>query len=646
MIDYLMPLQDFHFIRPYWLFAIVPLMLVVWLIKYVKQQQSGWQAVLANHLYKQLITTQNSGQSRPPLYLLAFGWIIACIAMAGPTWQKLPQPVYQLNVGKVVLLDMSMSMRATDLAPDRLTRAKYKTIDLVNELTEGETGLVAYAGDAFTISPLTSDVQNLTTLIPSLTPEIMPIPGSDPALGLEAAISLLDNAGYQKGDIFWVTDGVSNQQMKELSEIINKSAYRISILAVGTEEGAPIKMLNGELKKDNTGAIVIPKLTSSNLSSLTRISGGRFAPIQNDDSDIEFLVKQQLTELESPQESTESQDKFGDKWQEMGPYLVLLLLPFAAYAFRRGVLSLLLVAGLLPLYTPNAQANWWQDMWKTSDQQAMQAYKQQEFEQAANTFDDPMWQGNAHYRNENYQQAIEAYADIDSPQAKYNMGNAFAQLGEIDKAIAAYEQVLQAQPDHDDAKANKALLEALKKQQEEQNNQDGENQQSDEQDNQQQSDQQQQNSDQQGEQSEQQPSDSQESQQDQQPNSSNQQQPSEPNDESQSENTEDPQQDSPNPENSPEPKNSPEHENSPESKNSPKAEDSEQQEEAEKMPPPALAQGEEAPLTDEQKEQMQRMQTLLNKVPDDPAFLLKRKMQIEAQRRQRDRLPNSVQEDW
>jgi Ca-activated chloride channel family protein len=170
MIESFSALNEFHFIRPHWLWAIIPLLTIVALIRYVHKQQSGWQSVLASHLYQHLITTEGIKKVRPPLFLLGFCWVMATLALAGPTWERLPQPVYQLNTGKVVLIDMSMSMRATDVKPNRLTRAKYKAIDLVNGITEGETGLVAYAGDAFTISPLSSDAQNLTTLIPSLTP--------------------------------------------------------------------------------------------------------------------------------------------------------------------------------------------------------------------------------------------------------------------------------------------------------------------------------------------------------------------------------------------------------------------------------------------------------------------------------------------
>ncbi|MEP1383012.1 MAG: VWA domain-containing protein, partial [Paraglaciecola sp.] len=543
-------------------------------------------------------------------------------------------PVYQLNTGKVVLIDMSLSMRATDITPNRLTRAKYKAIDLVNTITEGETGLVAYAGDAFTISPLSSDAQNLTTLIPSLTPEIMPIAGSEPVLGIEAAIELLNSAGYQQGEIFWITDGVSNQQMKEVSEVVNSSSFRLSILAVGTEEGAPIKLVDGELLKDNRGAIVIPKLTTANLKSLARSAGGRYVSMQSNDNDIDYLMEQDEIDISSSKEDQEQQDNFGDKWQEMGPYLLLLLLPFAAYSFRRGLISVVLLTCLLPAYTPSAQANWWQDMWQTKDQQALKAFNQNSFEEAASTFEDPLWRGTSQYKNQDYQGALASFSEVspaDStyPEAMYNAGNALAQLGELDQAIAAYDKVLASQPDHEDAAANKALIEKLKEQQEQQQDQ---QEQSDDQSEQQDGD----NTDDQ-QQSDQQDSDGQESQ------NSDQQEQEQNTDQQESDQSE--QRNSEQSESDSEPSQDAE-DSEQQDQNAQQQEDNEEQQQQAEEQQAQMAEATEEELTDEQREQMQRMQSLLNKIPDDPAFLLKRKMLIESQQRKRERLPANIQRNW
>ena len=625
MNELMLALADFHFLRPEWLWALLPSIVLGGLLSYFHKQQTGWQSVLPGHLYQHLISHAGHKKLRRPLWLLTLGWIIATLALAGPTWQRLPQPVYQLHSGKVVLLDMSLSMRATDIKPNRLTRAKYKAIDLVKQIGEGETGLVAYAGDAFTISPLSSDGQNLTTLIPSLSPEIMPIAGSEPFLGLQAAIDLLRNANYQQGEIFWITDGVENRQMKEISELLNASPYRLSVLAVGTEEGAPIQLQDGELLKNAQGAIVLPKLNEANLKTLARQGGGRYAPLQTDNRDIDYLTEQTLLSDEQQQDDEQqAEDNFGDKWQEMGPYLLLILLPFVAYCFRRGLINLLLLGILLPLASPQADAGWWQDMWQTRDQQGLQAFNQQQYDVAADTFADPMWQGAALYKNQQFEEALKAFSQVNDAQGLYNQANTLAQLGKLQEALDKYDQSLALAADNPDAIANRELVEKLLQQQEQQQ-QSQQNQQNDQQQDSQQQDQQQQDGQQQDQQQdgqqqdEQQPSE-QQNQQDQQQDGQPEQQQDQQQSEGQQQDEQQAQQQ--------------------EQAASAEEQSAQQQQQAEAQ------QAQAAELTDEQKEQMQRMQNLLNRVPDDPAFLLKRKMQIEAQQRKRERVPSNIQRNW
>lgn len=625
-MEFLASLQDFHFLRAQWLWAIIPLIVLVWLVRHLHKQQSGWQSVLAGHLYPHLMTSQGSGKSKPPLSLLALAWIISCLALAGPTWERLPQPVYQLNTGKVVLIDMSLSMRATDITPDRLTRAKYKAIDLVNAINEGETGLVAYAGDAFTISPLSSDAQNLSALIPSLSPEIMPVAGSEPILGLQAAIDLLTGAGYQQGEIFWISDGVENKQLAEIRELLNQSPFRLSVLGVGTEEGAPIQLTTGDLMKDARGSIVIPKLNSSRLRSLAKTGQGRYTTMQTDDSDIDYLISQTLLDRDIEQDNerpeAEQADNFGDKWKEMGPYLLLLLLPLAAYSFRRGIITVILVGLILPGYAPKAQADWWDDAWQTPDQQGKKALERSDYESAASKFDDPLWQGTALYKSQDYEGALEAFSQNDSPQALYNQGNTLAQLGKLEEAIAAYKKVLAQQPEHEDAMANKAVLEQVKEQQEQQDqNQQGEGQ--DESQSPEEGEQQQSEDPSQGSQSdEQQPSE----QADSQSGESEQDQQS-----AQDKSEQQKQQDA---------------EKEQEEQAQQQTSEDENAQEQEQQEAQQAQMGESEELTDEEKEQMQRMQALLNRIPDDPSFLLKRKMQIEHQQRKRQRVPTQLQRNW
>jgi len=624
-------MTDFHFIRPLWLFAIIVLMLMLFMLKKLRIKQSGWQQLLPAHLAKVLVQG-NARAKSSSLVIPFFIGLLSILAMAGPSWQKLPQPVYQVAQGSVLIMDMSYSMYATDVAPNRLTRARYKAIDLLDSIKDGEIGLIAYAGDAFSISPLTDDNNNIKLLLPSLSPELMPVLGSNPVAALTLANEMLVNAGHNSGDIYWFTDGIDNIDIQDITQWSREHPYRLNILGVGTKAGAPIKLNNGELMKDDNGAIIVPKLTVQALRGLANRGNGNYTTLTHNNRDIEKLTLQPLI---SETEESKKTDNTGDQWQEFGPYLLLLVLPMLLGYFRRGALLLTLPFALIFIPNNKAQADIWQDLWKTKDQQGQEHFKSEQYQQAAQEFKNPLWQGSAHYKAGDYEQALAAFQQADSADALFNQGNALAKLQRLDEAIAAYDKALQRDPNLTDAKENKKIVEQLKKQQKENQeqqsgddqqqqskdqdqqseNQDGKNQDS-ESDNQQNEQQDQQSSEQQN--SDQQSSDQQDSEQKNQENES-----SEQNEEQQQQAEDDKQ----------------------ESSDEQQAKSAQQAEEAEKPTDEKSLQAQQ--LAEElAKETEQKHQQLLNKVTDDPYMLLRNKMQLEYQKRHQDRRNIGVKKKW
>ncbi len=636
-------LSQFHFIRPLWLLALVPLFML-WLAKSKSQDRTQWHQVIPPHLAQALLEQPVKLKKRLSLSL-AFIWLLSVLALAGPTWQKIEKPVFQIKRASVILMDMSLSMRATDVKPDRLTKAKFKAIDLASAIGDGEVALVAYAGDAFTISPLTPDARNLTALIPSLTPEIMPEKGSYPLLGLEQAERLLQQAGYVKGDIFWITDGIDEDDLPELRQLASDSQYRISVLAVGTRQGAPIKLRDGSLLKDQTGSIVIPKLNTTRLSLVPNLTGGVFIPTTANDADIKALAA--LTPQQRDVEDSESADDnllTGDDWQEFGPYLVLLLLPLVLVKFRRGEsLVALLFVFMLPASgpakannnpelsaqdsAPQIEESWLDYVFNTRDQVGQKAYNGQMFAEAQQRFDDPQWRASAAYKNGDYDTALSNYSKDDSALGWYNRGNALAHLNKLDEAIKAYETALKKRPGFTAAQENKDLLEKMQEQEQQHQQQEG--------------DSQQQNQDQQG------------GQQQQSEDSSEQQQQSQQNNQSQSSDGQQQSQQQ-NSASEPQPQDSSESQQQSQQQQQETAEQTAQQQQAQagaKQDKGEQQQGESVqPLTAEQlaeQEQQQKLQQLLRKVSDDPAVLLRNKMMLENRRRQRaNSAPKGAKKSW
>ncbi len=470
-----MNLTDFHFLRPLWLLAALPTAAL--LISLIRRQQAQglWSSVCDSALLPYIIDQKPSTQRRWPLWLASLASMLTIVALAGPTWQRLPTPAFRNDAALVIALNLSTSMNAADVKPSRLIRARYKISDLLKQRKDGQTALLVYSGAAFTVTPLTNDRETIENQLSALTTDIMPSEGNDTALALQKAGALLQQAGLQNGQILLVTDAVDTA--KTLGAVKKLSNYTISILAVGTENGAPIQAPQGDFVKDANGSIIIPKLNLDSLTQVVKTGHGQLVQLSDDNADTESLTR--FFEHAVQEQGATNDNLLLQQWVDQGPWLVLLVLPLAALFFRKGLLGLALLI-FLPI-PKNSYAFEWRDLWQTKDQQAQQAFQQQDYKTAAEQFQNPEWQAAANYKTGNYQQALDNLKDIHSADSFYNQGNALAKNGQLPEALKAYEQALKLKPDDADTKFNKALvekeLEKQKQQQDQQKQQDSKNQQ-------------------------------------------------------------------------------------------------------------------------------------------------------------------------
>lgn len=642
MIDW----QSFQFLRPEALIGLLVLPLISLVLFKLKQNQTQWRSYIPSHLQAFLLVESKHNKRSFQYWLLGFIWCVSCLALAGPTWEKLPQPVYQSQSGKVILADMSLSMRATDVTPDRLTRLRFKALDLLDLIDDGEVGLVAYAGDAFTISPLTEDVENIKNLIPSLSPEIMPVLGSNPFAALMEAKQLLENAGYAQGDIYWLTDGIAIEDIELIREFIDQNTVRISVLLVGTEQGAPITQADGTLLKDRVGNIVIPKVDPYLFTRALVKSDASVVKMRADDGDIKAMVLDD--DVFSREIENSEEQRSGDLWKDMGGYVVLLLLPLVALLFRKGLVFCLFI-GLWQLSPTEAFAQSQNDvpvstaeqlstvdsLFLNKNQRAEKHFQNEAYQQAQEQFVDKDWKAAAAYKAGDYATAGDLYGQLEGTQNLYNLGNSLAMQGQLQEAISTYAAVLEREPDHGQAKTNKDILEALLEQQQEQNGDQNQQSQDEQSQDQKSQDQQQQN---QNSSDDNQSSDQQQSQDNQQQEQSQQQSQSSQNQQSEN-NAQQPQH-----QDNQQQQEQQSQQQEQQASNQPSTSDEEQQQQAQD----SVVQGNIDPsqMTPEEREKMRQMQMLLNKIPDDPAFLLKRKMLVESQQRQRQGAPLMQQQIW
>jgi len=460
-------LNDFHFLRPLWFLAILPLLWLCYHLWRKRLNNTGLEGIIHKQLLSHLVEAQDKSHSSFPFISLLLIWSLTVIALAGPTWKQIPQALASPESAVVILLDLSPSMRAEDLKPSRIIRAHLKIQDLLSQRKEGLTALVVYAGEAHIVTPLTDDAKTISNLLPTLKPGILPLPGSNTEMGITVAADLVRAANIPKASILLITDNIDRDAIPEIKKRL-PNFISLTILGLGTDEGAPIPN-NGDFIKDKSGNIIIAKRNSQVMQDLAKKVGGYYLPIQSNTADIDFYFKQ-LETLFNANLDTKEDDKKYDTWYEFGPILLLLMTPFVLLIFRRGlIIGLCSVSITVGGFTPSpAQASVWDYLWKNDDQRAIKKFQGENYGEAAKTFDDAQWKGHAYYKNGDYEAALGEYSKDNTAIGDYNKGNALAQLQRYDDAIAAYNQALEKNPQLEQAEINKKILKDLKEQKQKQ----------------------------------------------------------------------------------------------------------------------------------------------------------------------------------
>ncbi|NND92335.1 MAG: VWA domain-containing protein [Granulosicoccus sp.] len=325
-----------EWLRPAWLWGFLPLllMMVVWF-----RQRSGttaWESVVDPALQPYVIEGVAPASRKAPLWLFA-GWALSLLLLAGPVWQQRELPVFEAEQAEVIVFDLSRSMRADDLAPDRLTRARFKLIDLLRRSDGRQTALVAFAERPYVISPLTDDARTIEAFVPSLQPEIMPAQGSRPDLAIARAVQLFEQAEVAAGHVILITDATITERDLEAARLARRAGHRLSVLAVGTAAGSPLRGADGQFLQHSDGAIVVPQLDFGSLSALAEAGGGTAARLSTSGVDLDMIenARQQAAVSADGNEAVAQRIY----WVEYSPWFLWILVVLLLSAFRRGIVS-------------------------------------------------------------------------------------------------------------------------------------------------------------------------------------------------------------------------------------------------------------------------------------------------------------------
>ncbi|HXE66278.1 MAG TPA: VWA domain-containing protein [Rhodanobacteraceae bacterium] len=433
-----------HFLRPWWWLALAPMPLALWMLAWNGSGRAAL-AKLADAALLPHLLSDGGPRRRFALGLFATAWLLAVAALSGPAWQKLPAPLYVNGAARVVVLSLSEDMLAQDVQPDRMTRARFAVRDLLNDAGDARMALVAYAGAAFTVAPLTDDKNTVLNLLQALKPDVMPVPGNDAAAGIRQGVELLQQAHAKGGEIVLVADTADDAAVAQAKAAHAKN-IRVDVLGVGTREGAPVPQHGGGFAS-GSGGMLMARRDDAALRAVAGAGSGRYVVLQADGMGAAAFG--------APVAETghASRAERAQLWRDGGIWLLPVLLILAALAFRRGWL-LAFALLVLPIGMPAAHAATWDSLWANRDQRALQALQHGDAPQAQKLATTSSVRGAADYRAGDYASAAKAFAQGDDARARYNLGNALAKQGEYEKAIAAYKQALQRDPKTADARAN------------------------------------------------------------------------------------------------------------------------------------------------------------------------------------------------
>ena len=486
--------QDFHFLRPYWLIGLI-LPVLIYLKSYSQQKaESAWSKVCDENLLDFLLIKSNGEKRKWPMISAVVSVLFLVVALAGPTWSKKSNPALSVENPVMIMLNMSGDMWQKDVSPSRIERAKYVIKDLVKTLKNTESGLIVYSKEPFMITPLTEDAAIIDNLLPALEMNIMPENGDRLDRAIDLAIERMQEAALPSGNIVVLTANVGERFDAALESASKAAAagYDVDIVNMSSQDNDKLKMVAEK---------------------------GRGLYISYNKG-LDLLIKK-INDI-TAKEIKQSQN-MQTVWNDMGWYFLWLPALLLLGYFRRG---LLMIVVMFLLFGQPVQASWFLN----DNQEALKNFKEQNYGAAAEKFTDTQWKASAAYKSGDYDAAFKNFAKGNDVTALYNQGNALAKGGKIDEAIKKYEEVLQQQPDFEDAKFN---LEYLKKQQKQNNQNQSKNNDNKQQQKQQQSEQQ--NQQQQSEQQKQQQQSEQQKQQQQSEQQNNQQQSEQQNQQQQSE---------------------------------------------------------------------------------------------------------------
>ncbi|MEE4355500.1 MAG: VWA domain-containing protein [Desulfococcaceae bacterium] len=418
---------------------------------------------------------------RAGLLLVCLG--LLALALSGPQYGYRWQETEQRGVDLMIALDCSRSMLAADIKPTRLDRAKHKIYDLLTIMEGDRVALLAFAGTAFLQCPLTLDYDAFHIFLQTLTPDYLPVGGTDISNAVYTAMKAFDEKVDSEKAIILITDGENTgpEDPVKAAEELRKAGIKLFCIGVGSEGGVPVPDKEGGLKKDSRGQIVVTRLDEETLKKMALLTGGAYVRSVAGDMDLEMIYQQEIREkMEQSALAAGKRQVWEDRYQWV---LLFAFLALAAEIFLPSVkkaAALILLLAFISMPRP-ALADAFRD--------GLTAYEKGEYEKALKLFidaqlDDPENSkikyniANTYYKLEDYESAAQNYTEALKDENSglkekilYNLGNAQFRRQKYDEAIENYAAALKIAPDDAHTQQNMEFVKQIKEQMEKQEEQ-------------------------------------------------------------------------------------------------------------------------------------------------------------------------------
>lgn len=412
-------------------------------------------------LLPRLLSGRAGDRHAGKLFLLA--WLLACIALSAPYLRATAETELRTALDIAIVLDISPSMQAQDVAPTRLQRAKWELEDFLRASPNDRRGLVVFSANAYVVLPLTPDREVVRHFLAAVDTHAAARRGSSLGLALERAMSLLAHSRAGSRAIVLVSDGENHDggAMSAAREAA-RAGIPLLILGVGTEHGAPVPDSAGAFEREGD-APVISRLARGELQTMAETSNGVYVDLRQDDSDWAALT----TRLDALARDNPYSQAGADALQLFPWFVAASVALFLWWGRASLVLAALVVTPLAATLTPStAQANPWQE------HQALKALQRNDLDTSANrygtidSYNAHLGRGVIAYRRGDFRDALSAFDmaitrtrdDGERARAHYNAGNALARLDHLDEAAKRYRAALHLQPNYPRAALNLNLV--------------------------------------------------------------------------------------------------------------------------------------------------------------------------------------------